>query len=74
MAIDIDKVRAEAKELMDRFYEKIKDLDDHPKVGLRRKVTVRTPKPGCDEQFRELFLNNAPKRDRDFVISEKKSW
>ena len=31
-------------------------------------------KDKCDSEFRETMFENAPKRNKDFLVAEKKSW
>ena len=29
---------------------------------------------GCDEEFRKIMFENAPEKNNDFIIAEKKKW
>lgn len=76
MALDEGKIREQAKAIMDEF---IKALDKAGNLGgeagLERQEMVRDAKPGVqDKEFRERMLKNAPKKDGDHIIAERKSW
>ena len=76
MPIDRERVRKQAKAIMDEF---VKDLDKaggvFGEVGIERKEQTRTAKAAKqDKRFRERVLGGAPKKDGSHIIAEKKSW
>jgi hypothetical protein len=74
--MDQEKIRAEAKQLMDDFMkelDKVKEIKEE--VGIRRNASKRVPsesKYGND--FKKRLLSNAPKSEDDCIVVEKKKW
>ncbi len=76
MALDEGKIVKQAKAIMDEF---LAALDKAGKisgeVGIEREQATRTAKKEKpDSEFRERMLKNAPKKDSDHIIAERKSW
>jgi|APSaa5957512622_1039677.scaffolds.fasta_scaffold145436_2 predicted Asp-tRNA(Asn)/Glu-tRNA(Gln) amidotransferase subunit C len=74
--VDKVKIEKEAKEILDKFakaLEKVKtdDLDFH----VNREEFERSEGEGevC-EGFKKSLLENAPKKDEDFILAEKGEW
>lgn len=72
-----EDVKKEAKKLMDSFSEKlskVKISDDEPTI--KRKEFEREEGDGKDinETFKGLILENAPNKNENFIIAEKKKW
>lgn len=74
--MDQDKVRREAKALMDEFMAALNAAEDaKEEVGIERKSSTREPgrcKP--DKGFPERMLENAPRKKDRYVVAEKKKW
>ncbi len=72
-----DQIREEAKEILDRFVGALNKAD-LKKVGrpLLNEDGVRKEGEGSDSDpdFRKSMFENAPKKDGDFIIAEKKKW
>ena len=74
--IDREKIRKQAKHIMDNF---IKALDKAESVkqefGSERKCSMRAEiKKDKDPDFRKRMFMNAPKKRDDFLVMEKKDW
>ena len=74
--LDEEKIMRQAKAVMDEF---IKALDKvggiSGEVGLEREqMTREATKSKPNKDFRERMLKNAPKKDGNNIIAEKKSW
>ncbi len=70
-----EKITQEAKELMDEFSEALDKISLEEDIGIERDDQVRDPKlEKLDEQFRGIMFDNAPNKDSDFIIAEKKKW
>lgn len=74
--MDTDKVRREAKALMDDFMAALNTAEDVKEdIGIERKNSMREPgKCKPDEGFTERILENAPKKKDRYVVAEKKKW
>ena len=73
--VDQTKIQKEAKAIIDKFakaLEKVKtdDLDFHVNRDDFERVEGEGEK--CD--FKKQLLENAPKKNDDFVVAEKGSW
>ena len=74
--IDREKIRKQAKYIMDNF---IKALDKAEGIkqefGSERKCSMRAEiKKDKDLDFRKRMFKNAPKKNDDFLVMEKKNW
>ncbi len=73
--IDPEFVRKQAKQIMDEF---IKALDRvgaiKEEYGLEREDQTRVPGSPDFPGFRERMFKNAPKKNSDFIVMEKKKW
>jgi Asp-tRNA(Asn)/Glu-tRNA(Gln) amidotransferase C subunit len=72
-----EDIRKEAKRILDSFSEKlskVKVSEEDPLI--KRKFSEREEKEGVDseEGFRERIFENAPNKNSDFIIAEKKKW
>lgn len=80
--IDLDKIKSEAKEIIDRFansLEKVEKEKDFKATYIVRINSLRTEKEATDDLFRDddfkkRILKNAPKKDSDFILAEKGEW
>ncbi|MFH1359296.1 MAG: hypothetical protein ABIH37_05390 [archaeon] len=73
--VDKKEIQKEAKAIIDKFakaLEKVKteDLDFHVNRDDFERVEGKSEK--CD--FKKQLLENAPKKNDDFVVAEKGSW
>ncbi len=73
-----EQIRAQAKSIMDNFFIALKNANiaDHP-IGVNRKEQTRLPEPranGNDDSFRHGMFANAPNKDINHIVAEKKSW
>ena len=71
------RIKSEAKKLLDSFSEKLsraKVPEEEPLI--LRDEFEREEKDGedCNPDFRKIMLENAPEKDSDFIIAEKKKW
>ncbi|MBI2134075.1 hypothetical protein HYU11_05325 [Candidatus Woesearchaeota archaeon] len=71
-----DSVRKQAKQIMDDFMNALDRLGEiSMEYGLERKEQTRPdPKEQDFPEFRKSILKNAPKKNNDFIIAEKKKW
>lgn len=73
-----EEIKQEARKIMDSFSEALESVKEE--VGeafVDRENDRRAEKEGgekCDEEFREIMFDNAPKKNKDFIIAEKGEW
>ena len=70
-----EKIKEQAKRIMDEFVnalEKVKE--EKGEVGFESEDNTRKPHGREEDDFRELMLDNAPKKKDSFVVAEKKKW
>ena len=71
-----EEIRKEAKKLLDNFASALSKVPIKEKrlktqnKGYREEKGAETP----NEEFREIMFNNAPNKDKDCLIAEKKKW
>jgi hypothetical protein len=70
-----EKIKDEAKQIMDRFMAELGEIKLTEEFGLVREEQIREPKETMpDEDFKERMLKNAPKVRGDSIVAEKKNW
>jgi len=77
--MDKEKIKQEAKQVLDKFagaLAKIKTEKTKEDFYVDREKFERFEKEGkCeDKDFKKSLLENAPKKDNDFIIAEKGGW
>ncbi|MBT96934.1 hypothetical protein CMI49_02460 [Candidatus Pacearchaeota archaeon] len=71
------EIKEEAKDIMDSFSRRLSKIDK--KIGeslIERKKCERKEGESSegDIEFREIMFENAPQKNKDFIIAEKKKW
>jgi len=71
-----EKIRSEARRILDKFGKslskvKFKEKDLKIKEGGFREEGSGSE---CDSEFRERMFSNAPEREDNFIVAEKKKW
>lgn len=74
--VDKDVIRAEAKEIMDNFMNALGKVELEDEFELLRDDCLRDEKSGKsgDEDFRQRFLENAPKISGTAIVANKGEW
>ena len=70
-------IKREAKRIMDSFSKKLAKVDEKiPEPLIERDDFEREEgnSKENDEDFRKIILENAPVKNDDFIIAEKKKW
>lgn len=72
----VKKLEEETKKLLDKFSKALDSVKSEKESNVERENDRRIEKEGksCDETFRKIMLENAPAKDKDFIMGEKKSW
>jgi len=71
------EIRNEAKKILDNFSKKLSKIDKKIKeFSIERECGERDEKKGeCDEDFSlKIMFKNAPDKEGDFILGEKKKW
>ena len=78
MPIDEKKraaIKREAKQILDKISKALSSVKASDSNVERDKDRREEGKgEGCDSEFREIMFDNAPKKNKDFIIAEKKQW
>ena len=72
-----EEIKQEAKEIMEKFSEKLSKIDERiSDSGIERNDSQREENDSgnCDEDFRKRMFENAPNKNKDFILAEKKGW
>ncbi len=72
-----EEIKAEAKNIMDSFSKKLAKVEKKISEPLiERDDFERAEKNSSelDEDFRKRVFDNAPMKNKDFLIAEKKGW
>jgi len=71
------KIKEEAQHIMDVFSNKLSKIDKEMAEPLiEREKGEREEGSGSEgsKEFREAMFRNAPNKNKDFIIAEKKDW
>jgi len=71
-----EEIQKQAKRIMDDFSKKLSRVDKKiPEMLIERESGEREERKGeCLDLDREVMFENAPEKNKDFIIAEKKSW
>ncbi len=71
-----EQVRKEAKEILAKFAKKLESVKFTEKKEKEVLGGMREEGEGldCDTDFRKRFFANAPQKEGDFILAEKKKW
>ena len=74
-APDPEKIKKQAKQIMDEFMKALDKIgQDNPHFGIERESQTRTPRKTDYPAFRSKMFKNAPKKNSDYIITERKKW
>ena len=72
-----EEIKQEAKKLMDSFYNKLNKIKQKMQEHfVERDEFEREEGEGTEpnKEFRNAMFDNAPNKNKDFIIAEKKGW
>lgn len=69
------EIKVRAKEIMDNFAEKLEGVKEIKNKEEDFKSTQREENTKCKTKInRDTMFQNAPNKNDDFIIAEKKKW
>jgi len=74
---DVKRIEEQTKRLLEKFSLALAAVKTSGgEWNVERKEDRRKEKEGknCDNDFRQIMLNNAPTHDDEFIFAEKKNW
>jgi len=75
---EIETLKEETKKLLDKFSKALENvkLKDGEEWNVQRDEDRRKEGEGknCDSDFKKIMFENAPQKNEDFIIAEKKTW
>jgi len=72
-----EKIKKESKSIMDSFSKKLSKIDKKMKEPLiKREISEREEGEGIEgnKDFKKRMFSNAPLKNHDFIIAERKKW
>ncbi len=74
--MDEAKIKFEAKEIMDNFIKALSKIEVENEYMNNRDVSLReeTIVNSLDENFKNIFLKNAPNTSGDAILANKGEW
>jgi Asp-tRNA(Asn)/Glu-tRNA(Gln) amidotransferase C subunit len=72
-----ERIRKEAKKIIDSFSEKISKIkisEEEPNVKRKEFERIEGDGQECDNDFKKILFENAPNKNGDFILAEKKRW
>jgi hypothetical protein len=78
MPIDEKKrvvIEKQAKEILDKFSKALAKVSAE-EVSVEREQDRREEGKKCEasSEFRNIMFENAPQKQKDFIVAERKSW
>lgn len=76
MAIEQEKIREQAKKIMDEFITSLDKAESaQNSFGEEREIAMRDKLEKKENpDFRKMMFENAPRKNDEFIIAEKKKW
>lgn len=69
------EIKKQAKDIMDSFSKKLAKVGKVKESFIERDINEREEeKFECVEIDRDIMFENAPNKNKDFIIAEKKKW
>lgn len=73
-----EDIRKQAKNILGNFSEKLAKID-HKKINLEENEIneferTESGEEKSDADFRKIMFENAPEKNKNFIIAEKKKW
>ena len=73
--VDHEKIRVQAKQIMDEFVNALGRIGEvKEEYGVERQEETRITRTQSFPGFRERMFRNAPKKNKDYLIMERKHW
>lgn len=70
-----EEIRKQAKKIMDDFSEKLKKVEKVEESFIEREEFEREENSdGSLKLDRKIMFENAPNKNQDFIVAEKKMW
>ena len=72
-----EEIKKQAKDIMDKFSEKLSKIDKkipEPLIERDEFERVEVEEQENDFDFIKRMFANAPQKNKDFIIAEKKKW
>lgn len=70
-----EEIKKKAKGIMDDFSKKLSKVKDVEDALIEREECERQEGQEGDKSFsREIMFENAPKKNKDFIIGEEGGW
>jgi Asp-tRNA(Asn)/Glu-tRNA(Gln) amidotransferase C subunit len=72
-----EEIKKEAKAIMDKFSKKLSKVDKKISESLIERDEFEREEKGGKESnsdFRKRMFENAPEKNKDFILAEKKKW
>ncbi len=70
-----EEIKKQAKAIIDNFSKKLVDVDKMPEPLIERAEGEREEEGKSKSNFsREIMFENAPNKNKDFIVAEKKEW
>jgi Asp-tRNA(Asn)/Glu-tRNA(Gln) amidotransferase C subunit len=73
---EIETIKTETKKLLDKFSKSLDTVKSSEEWNVKRDEDRRKDGEGknVDKDFRKIMLENAPNKNEDFILAEKKTW
>lgn len=70
-----ETIKKEARKILDKFANALKGIKAE-EVFVKRDEDRRIEGGGveCESDFRKIMFENAPQKNKDFIITERKKW
>jgi Asp-tRNA(Asn)/Glu-tRNA(Gln) amidotransferase C subunit len=75
MAIDAEKIKEQAKSIIDSFASELEKIEVEEELVEREEDRRQEKEPSeNDSEFRKIIFENAPNKKGDCIVAEKGKW
>ena len=71
------EIKKQAKDIIEDFSKKLSKIDKNPKESTIERNSgerIETKSDKQDNEFRKIMFENAPNKNENFILAEKKKW
>lgn len=72
---DKEEIKKQVNSILDSFSKKLSEIDEKEEESfVERDASERVEGENPEEISRKIMFENAPEKNDDFIIAEKKKW
>lgn len=69
-----EEIKKQVGSILNDFSKKLSEIKSTEEYSIEEKISEREEGGEKNELSREIMFKNAPEKNKDFIIAEKKKW